>query len=73
MTGGAYGGFDDSTRAGSVTLDDILGQDQVVDGERNIEKLIRAWNNEIGAPELLVYPRRLVERIAKDLVNRVSA
>lgn len=73
MTGGAYGGFDDSTRAGSVTLDDILGHEQVVDGERNIEKLIRAWNNEIGAPELLVYPRRLVERIAKDLVNRVSA
>jgi GINS complex subunit 4 len=54
-------------------LDDILGQGAAVGGERNIETLIRAWNNEIGAPELLVYPRRLIERIVKDLVKRVSA
>lgn len=73
VTGGRA--YDDSTRrGGSPSLDDILGEDLAADdGERNIEKLIRAWNNEVGAPELLRFPKRLVERIAKDLVMRVSA
>jgi hypothetical protein len=62
----------ESTRGGSPTLEDILGEDTGGDGERNVEKLIRAWTNEVGAPELLRFPTRLVERVVKDLVRRVS-
>ena len=61
-----------STRGGSPTLEDILGEEPAAEGERNIQKLIRAWNDEMGAPELLRYPKRLVERMVKDLVQRVS-
>ncbi|ORY77626.1 hypothetical protein BCR35DRAFT_305393 [Leucosporidium creatinivorum] len=60
----------ESTRGGSPTLEDILGEGSSHDGERNVQKLIRAWNNEMGAPELLKYPKRLVERLVKDLVHR---
>jgi len=62
----------ESIRGGSPTLEDILGEEGGHDGERNVQKLIRARNNEMGAPELLVYPKRLVERLVKDLVHRVS-
>lgn len=71
-------------RGASPSLDDILaGRDDDDDEggehldepgeERNIEKLIRAWNNEIGAPELLVFPRVLVEQVVKDLARRVRS
>jgi hypothetical protein len=62
----------ESTRGGSPTLEDILGEESGHDDERNVQKLIRAWKDEMGAPELLVYPKRLVERLVKDLVHRVS-
>lgn len=69
--------YDTSTRAGSVGLDEILGDNDDDFGfggqrERLIERLIRAWNNEIGAPELLKFPKRLIERTVKDLARRVS-
>lgn len=67
---------DDSLRGGreeSMTLEDILGMDPTAEqGETNAKKMIRAWNNEMGAPELLMFPKRLVERFVKDLVARVS-
>ncbi|KAM0791923.1 hypothetical protein ACM66B_004177 [Microbotryomycetes sp. NB124-2] len=40
------------------------------DQGRLIDRLTRAWNNEIGAPELLKFPKRLVERTAKELASR---
>lgn len=56
-----------------MTLEDILGMDPTAEqGETNAKKMIRAWNNEMGAPELLMFPKRLVERFVKDLVARVS-
>ena len=56
----------------SPSLEDIIGRDEVfATKERNIVTLIRHWANEIAAPELLVFPRDLVERIVKDLARRV--
>lgn len=60
-----------SRATGSPSLEDILGED-AGPPERNIVKLIRYWSNEIAAPELLVFPRQLVERVTKDLARRVS-
>lgn len=65
--GGRGGG-----RGDSPSLEEILGEEPARGRERNIQKLIRAWNNEIGSPELLVFPRELVDRVAKDLAARVS-
>lgn len=39
--------------------------------ERNVQLLIRCWSNEIAAPEVLPFPRDLVERVVKDLARRV--
>lgn len=82
VTGGASGYYGNSTRGGSPNLDDILGGDDDDEfgggvgadeaGESNMDRLIRAWNNEIGAPEVLRFPKRLVERVTKDLYRRVS-
>lgn len=60
-------------RERSVSLSAILGDDSPFanTGERNIERLIRCLSNETGAPELLVFPKALVERIVKDLAKRV--
>ncbi|GAA5905574.1 DNA replication protein SLD5 [Sporobolomyces salmoneus] len=75
-TGGALAGsstrdYDASTtRGGSPTLDDILGTDGDVSNERNVQRLLRAWHNEMGAPELLVFPRRLVDKLVRDLARR---
>ncbi|KAL8287579.1 hypothetical protein RQP46_003437 [Phenoliferia psychrophenolica] len=58
-------------RRESPTLEDILGEDDVVEKrERNIVTLIRCWANEIAAPEVLPFPRDLVERVVKDLARR---
>lgn len=57
-------------------MEDILGDDEAQEGgakERNIQKLIRCWQNEMNAPELLRYPKRLVLRMVKDLVHRVES
>lgn len=61
----------ESTRGGSPTLDDILGTDGDVSNERNVQRLLRAWHNEMGAPELLTFPTRLVDRLVVDLSRRV--
>ncbi|KAM0750867.1 hypothetical protein T439DRAFT_356602 [Meredithblackwellia eburnea MCA 4105] len=57
-------------RANSPDLEDIIGGDVEGQKERNIVKLIRAWSNENSAPELLVFPADLVERVVKDLAMR---
>lgn len=63
-----------STRGDSPSLDDILagGSSRGRDG-RNVQQLLRAWQNEMGAPELLKFPTKVVERVVKDLARRVSA
>ncbi|SGY43681.1 BQ5605_C001g00046 [Microbotryum silenes-dioicae] len=38
--------------------------------ESNVAKLMRCWINESGSPELLPFPRKLVERLVKDLASR---
>ena len=63
-------------------LDDILA-DMDVDhdgagggregGERSVVRLQRCLANEQGAPELLAFPRELVEGIVRDLAARVSS
>ncbi|GAA5871998.1 hypothetical protein JCM3774_006577 [Rhodotorula dairenensis] len=60
-----------STRGESPSLDDILlgGAARERQG-RNVQQLLRAWQNEMGAPELLKFPTRLVERVVKDLARR---
>ncbi|GAA6003030.1 DNA replication protein SLD5 [Rhodotorula paludigena] len=65
---GGYG-FD-SSRGDSPSLDDILGDGHAKDKSRDVQKLLRAWQNELGAPELLVFPRDLVEKIVKNLARR---
>lgn len=75
-------------RAGSLDgdeLDEILagmevdhdGVDAGLGGmrlhrERSIVRLQRALSNEQGAPELLEFPRLLVETVVRDLAQRVS-
>ncbi|GAA5988986.1 hypothetical protein JCM10908_006258 [Rhodotorula pacifica] len=60
-----------STRGDSPSLDDILqgGAGRGREG-RNVQQLLRAWQNEMGAPELLKFPTKLVERVVKDLARR---
>ncbi|TKA51247.1 hypothetical protein B0A53_05823 [Rhodotorula sp. CCFEE 5036] len=60
-----------STRGDSPSLDDILagGSSRGRDG-RNVQQLLRAWQNEMGAPELLKFPTKVVERVVKDLARR---
>ncbi|GAA5901527.1 hypothetical protein JCM5296_006804 [Sporobolomyces johnsonii] len=60
----------ESTRGDSPSLDDILADDRHLAKERNVQRLLRAWTNEMGAPELLTFPRELVERVVKDLARR---
>ncbi|GAA5974504.1 hypothetical protein JCM21900_004963 [Sporobolomyces salmonicolor] len=60
----------ESTRGESLGLDEILGEDRDLARERNVQRLLRAWTNEMGAPELLTFPRELVERVVKDLARR---
>ncbi|GAA5895881.1 hypothetical protein JCM6882_001401 [Rhodosporidiobolus microsporus] len=73
VTGAAAGssvrGFE-SSRGDSPSLDDILGEGRKADEGRNVQKLLRAWQNEMGAPELLKFPRELVERVVKTLAKR---
>jgi hypothetical protein len=69
----AYGGARSrGTRGDSPTLEDILGEAPAGKKERSIQTLMRAWTNETAAPELLHFPRELVERIVRDLARRVS-
>ncbi|GAA6059332.1 hypothetical protein JCM10212_005912 [Sporobolomyces blumeae] len=63
---GAYA----STRGGSPSLDDILGRGGDLSRERNVQRLLRAWQNEAGAPELLEFPKKLVETMVRDLARR---
>ncbi|SCV73330.1 BQ2448_7256 [Microbotryum intermedium] len=62
----------------SPGLDDILAHEgremDLLAGKResNVAKLMRCWINESGSPELLPFPKKLVERLVKDLANRVS-
>ncbi|KAK4049225.1 GINS complex subunit [Microbotryomycetes sp. JL221] len=51
-------------------VDGLFGAPSRTPKESLIERLIRAWNNETSAPELLKFPKRLIERVAKDLANR---
>ncbi|GAA6036430.1 hypothetical protein JCM8097_003501 [Rhodosporidiobolus ruineniae] len=60
----------ESTRGDSPSLDDILGEGGQREKGRNVQKLLRAWHNEMGAPELLRFPRELVERVVKTLAQR---
>ncbi|GAA5993879.1 hypothetical protein JCM5350_001578, partial [Sporobolomyces pararoseus] len=60
----------ESTRGGSPTLDEILGMESDVSNERNVQRLLREWHNEMGAPELLRFPRKLVEKFVGDLARR---
>ncbi|BGP19304.1 hypothetical protein JCM10213_001521 [Rhodosporidiobolus nylandii] len=60
----------ESTRGDSPSLDDILGEGDGREKGRNVQKLLRAWQNEMGAPELLRFPRELVERVVKTLAQR---
>ncbi|TNY17206.1 hypothetical protein DMC30DRAFT_431816 [Rhodotorula diobovata] len=74
VTGAAAGssvraGFE-SSRGDSPSLDDILGEGAPRDTSRNVQKLLRAYQNEVGAPELLKFPRQLVEKVVKSLARR---
>ncbi|GAA6005774.1 hypothetical protein JCM11491_004004 [Sporobolomyces phaffii] len=73
-TGGAARGSStrayESTRGGTPSLDDILGTERGVSDERNVQRLLRAWHNEMGAPELLHFPRQLIDKLVKDLAYR---
>jgi len=63
-----------STRGGSPALDDDdLGDEGGLSRERNVQRLLKAWHNEMGAPELLRFPRELVERMVRDLARRVNS
>lgn len=63
-----------STRGGSPGLDDDdMGEEGGISRERNVQRLLRAWHNEMGAPELLRFPRELVEKMVRDLARRVSS
>lgn len=64
----------ESTRGGSpaMNLDDLMGQEAEISTERNVQRLLRAWHNEMGAPELLTFPRELVDNLVWDLTRRVS-
>ncbi|GAA5827923.1 hypothetical protein JCM5353_007740 [Sporobolomyces roseus] len=60
-----------STRGGSAGLDDDdMGEEGGISRERNVQRLLRAWHNEMGAPELLRFPRELVEKMVRDLARR---
>lgn len=60
-------------RRDSVSLEEILGEEVGGSRERSVQRLIRAWNNEIAAPELLHFPVELVETVVRNLAERVSA
>ncbi|GAA5877767.1 hypothetical protein JCM16303_000230 [Sporobolomyces ruberrimus] len=62
----------ESTRGGSpaMNLDDLMGQEAEISTERNVQRLLRAWHNEMGAPELLTFPRELVDNLVWDLTRR---
>lgn len=63
----------DSMRGDSPSLDDIIaGGIGAKKRGRNVQALLQAWQNEMGAPELLVFPVEIVERVVKDLARRVS-
>lgn len=74
--------FDESSRGGggrgreeSLNLDDILGtgtNNELEGVETNAKKMLRALSNEMSSPELLHFPKDLVERFVKDLATRVS-
>jgi len=61
----------DSSRGDSPSLDDILGEGGARDKSRNVQRLLRAYQNEVGAPELLKFPRQLVDKVVKSLARRV--
>lgn len=61
----------ESSRGDSPSLEDILGESAGKDKRRNVQRLLRAWQDEMGAPELLRFPRDLVEKVVKDLARRV--
>ncbi|POY76222.1 hypothetical protein BMF94_0417 [Rhodotorula taiwanensis] len=61
----------DSMRGDSPSLDDIIaGGIGARKRGRNVQALLQAWQNEMGAPELLVFPVEIVERVVKDLARR---
>lgn len=77
-------GVADSSSVGrgrTPDLDEILaeidmdneGEGKGKQAERSIVQLERCLANEQGAPELLTFPRELVERIVRDLAARVSS
>lgn len=51
-----------------AVLGDEYGERQI---ESNMHKMMRAWKNEAGAPELLHFPNRLVTRFASDIATKV--
>lgn len=68
------GGYDTTSRGDSPSLDDILGDSGASKEKgRNVQKLLRAYANEVGAPELLLFPRELVERVVWTLAQRVRS
>ncbi|BGP34659.1 GINS complex subunit [Rhodotorula toruloides] len=60
----------ESSRGDSPSLVETLGEGAGMDKGRNVQQLLRAWQNEMGAPELLRFPRELVEKVVKDLARR---
>ncbi|GAA6019061.1 hypothetical protein JCM10207_006304 [Rhodosporidiobolus poonsookiae] len=74
VTGAAAGssvrGAWDSSRGDSPSLDDILGEGHDSDRSSDVQRLLRAWQNEVGAPELLRFPADLVERVVRNLARR---
>lgn len=61
-----------------LTLDEILNGKAVREvvnkreGESNVQALIRCLRNERAAPELLLWPKSLLENISADLVFKVG-
>ena len=60
----------DRTRDESVSLEDILGTGMKESGT-DVQELMRCWRNERAAPELLVFPLVLVNRLTLNLAKKV--
>lgn len=61
----------DRTRDESVSLEDILGTGKQEQSGTDVQELMRSWRNERAAPELLVFPLALVNRLTLNLAKKV--
>lgn len=60
----------DRTRDESVSLEQILGDGKAPRGT-DVQELMRCWRNERAAPEVLMFPSVLVNRLALNLAKKV--